>query len=502
MTRTKRNRAKTAKAWWAVAFILGLAVILAALTRLLTPKFLLSDTWDTTATYVNFYQVERDTVDVIFLGSSRTAAAFCPQELYDGYGISSYNLGCEQQNLLVSYYWLREALRYQTPQAVVLDVKELFLYDETESLNTSEACTRKAMDYMRWSSNKAEAVSAICRADSEQSELSYYFPLLRYHSRWKSLGENDFSGEEMAAYSQLRGFAPLLDVNEGGYGAFSPDPGAVSEAAIPLMREYLDRIADLCGERGIRLILVSVPYESASAGRYKTVSAYAAARGIPYFDFSTEELSGQIGYDFLADSNDVGHANLSGALKLTDFVGAVLRDDYGVVSARDARWEGSEEAFRSVCGLFELRRTTDIYRYLELLADERYSVFISARDDASYSLDEEIVSRMQALGLACSVFGQFRAAYLAVTAPEGIREEVGFHLLELTGTLRDGLLRYDMVSAGLRGGNVSSIVIDGEEYSMDGRGLNIVVYDNIYRKVMDSVCFDTFSPELTAVRDD
>ncbi len=51
-------------------------------------------------------------------------------------------LGAQQQSLPVSYFWLMEALRYQSPSVVVLD---------TEPLNSSEAAVRLAMDSMRWS---------------------------------------------------------------------------------------------------------------------------------------------------------------------------------------------------------------------------------------------------------------------------------------------------------------------------------------------------------------
>ena len=35
----------------------------------------------------------------------------------------------------------------------------------------------------------------------------------------------------------------------------------------------------------------------------------------------------------------------------------------------------------------------------------------------------------------------------------------------------------DVISAGLEVGNYSSIVIDGIEYSMNERGINVVLYD-------------------------
>ena len=46
------------------------------------------------------------------------------------------SIGARQQSLPVSYFWLMEAFRYQSPSVVV---------------NSSEAAVRLAMDSMRWS---------------------------------------------------------------------------------------------------------------------------------------------------------------------------------------------------------------------------------------------------------------------------------------------------------------------------------------------------------------
>ncbi|MBQ4304600.1 MAG: hypothetical protein II774_08940, partial [Lachnospiraceae bacterium] len=70
------------------------------------------------AMYHDFYSMEENTVDVIFLGSSHCYSAFCPQYLYNEYGIRSYNLGSSQQCMTVAYYWLKEALQTQSPRVV------------------------------------------------------------------------------------------------------------------------------------------------------------------------------------------------------------------------------------------------------------------------------------------------------------------------------------------------------------------------------------------------
>lgn len=130
-----------------VFFLFLTLLMLYGLNRTLTPKYRYDSANPLSETYRGFYQMNKNTVDVLFLGSSHTACGFSPQELYDAYSIRSYNLGSNIQSLWTSYYWLKEALQNQSPKAVVLDIYSLFL-DEREN----EASHRLAFDDMRWHS--------------------------------------------------------------------------------------------------------------------------------------------------------------------------------------------------------------------------------------------------------------------------------------------------------------------------------------------------------------
>ena len=76
-----------------------LAILLASLlliNSVLEGKYILRNSkWPTTSTYRQFYQMEPNSVDVLFLGSSLVVNAFAPQEIYNDYGIRSYNLASE-----------------------------------------------------------------------------------------------------------------------------------------------------------------------------------------------------------------------------------------------------------------------------------------------------------------------------------------------------------------------------------------------------------------------
>lgn len=482
-------------------FLCVLCICIRFVWQVIVPKFFFNSVWPTTSAYLGFYRMEENTVDVLFFGSSHAASFFLPQELYDSSGITGYNLGCEQQNLVTSYFWLKEALRFQKPKVVVLDCYMLFPYNPQEPLNTAESCTRKAMDYMKWSSVKREAVSTICRLDENQSLVSYYFPNIRYHTRWTGLSEDDFSFSQMAVHGELKGYAP--QASYGGRENFVPfeKKTAVQEAdMVPLMREYLDYIEELCRKEGIRLVLVKTPTTAQDAAKSLSIQNYTDRHELKFLDFNEKGLYQKTGLDFRTDNCDDGHGSIWGAQKVTRQIGEALTDWYGLGGHADAQWEKTRayyEGIKKDCGLPHF---TSVKPYTAALRDERYSIFISAKDECTTNLEDSVIENLKNIGLQAALQGEYGCSYLAVVSGGEIVEQIGYSELKAEGTVRDGRVKYEIVSAGNGCGNISSIKIDGNEYSKNGRGLNIVVYNNETKKIVDSVCFDAYEESSIAIR--
>lgn len=488
-------------------FVRGMVLLLLiggslrAAVKMMTPKYYYDSTWSSTATYHGFYEMDRDSIDVLFLGSSHAVSAFNVQMLYNEYGITSYNMGCEQQNLLSSYYWLKEALRFQSPKVVILDVYMLFdYYAATGPLNATEGCIRRSMDYMKWSKVKAEAVRDICTIDPEQTVWSYYLPNIRFHTRWTNLSENDFT-DDLSFHYELKGFSAFPGrSNDEGYKPFAA--GDSKEVAEPfeLMREYLDRIIQLCERKGIKLILVKTPVSEYEVGKYNTTAAIAEANQVPYYDFNEEKMYNRIDFKFVEDMCDNEHASILGAIKITGFFGDLLTTEYGIETKKNPQWEETRDYYETVLRACEMIYETEIDAYLDLIHNERYSIFISVKGDAARSLDDRVLGAMKRLGLAFELEGKEGVSYLAVCSNGEIYEQTGYEKLEHCGTIRNGATTYEISSAGGEYGNESSIIIDGAEWSKNKKGLNIVVYDNLLRDIVDSVAFNTSEPEFTATR--
>ena len=56
-----------------------------------------------------FYELEDDSVDVLFLGSSHVFETYNTSVLWDEYGIASYVLGGSVQPMWNTYFYMKEA---------------------------------------------------------------------------------------------------------------------------------------------------------------------------------------------------------------------------------------------------------------------------------------------------------------------------------------------------------------------------------------------------------
>lgn len=307
---------------------IGVVLIISCITfvlisMLLQPKYM-TDLEE--GSFISQYYREAGNHDVIFLGDCEVYANYSPMELYRDYGITAYIRGTPQQLVWMSYYIAEETFRYETPRVIVFNVNAM-RYSEP----VSEAYNRLTIDQMRWSGSKVGIIMA--SITEEEQFLSYVFPILRYHSRFDKLTQEDFSY--------------LFQVKDNTFNGFQLHTEVVPAGPLPVEKvladyqfgdicyEYLDKLRLLCEENGTELILVKAPslypywYEEYD----EQIREYAAEYGLSFYNFA--EQSEEIGLDFSEDTYDGGyHLNLSGAVKLSRYFGDILTEEHGLADHR------------------------------------------------------------------------------------------------------------------------------------------------------------------------
>lgn len=309
-------------------FLLCFFLIITLITPIFVPKFL--DGLATTAVIDGFYELENNSIDVIFLGSSQVMTAVSPMQIYNDTGISSYNLGTEQQNLVTSYYLLEEALRFQSPKVVVLDMLFLFPYYNESALNSKEEFVRKSFDYMKWSANKWEAINTICTLDNTHKIQNYLFPFLRYHSRWAELNSSDFTYLFKNKENPLKGFSIVTDNEVFDFSGFSLSTSSAQGTPVDTMLFYFEKIVSTCQENDIHLLLIKTPRGNGSWGEayHNTVQTLAEKYDLPFLDYNEKTLFEAINFNPDTDYQDASHVNYYGAVKITKHLSCYLSNHY------------------------------------------------------------------------------------------------------------------------------------------------------------------------------
>ena len=357
-------------------------VSLMALTRLVEPKYDGGE-YPLEGNFTAEYYEETLDHDVLMIGDCEVYENFDPIYLWQNFGITSYIRGNAQQLTWQSYYMLEDALKYEKPKVVIYNIQAL-----VHKKPKREEYNRMTLDGMKWSKTKWDAIQAsMCPGEKT---IEYIFPLLRYHSRITSLGEEDLTYYMKPRHVTCNGYYMRIDVlptsqggmantdwirasypgqldeetaeddasdTEGGEEVEAADDdivdpwadidiGEEEEDLAPtptyttvdkgkpfgkMPMEYLDKIRTLCEENGIRLILIKAPSLSPQwyDSQEKQVVDYAEKYKLPYINFY--KLIKETGIDYETDTYDGGlHMNYSGAKKLSEWLGNELKMKYQI----------------------------------------------------------------------------------------------------------------------------------------------------------------------------
>lgn len=444
---------------------------------------------------VIFYQLPRNSVDVIFLGSSHPQNVFIPQKLYNIYGITAYNLSTSQQSPIISYYWLKEAMKTQKPKVVVLDT---FCMPSHRSKAAEEPHLRTPLENMSWGMVKIEAIHKSCKKYKQLSELSFYLPNIRYHDRWKNLDENDFLFKEFVIHNNFMGTEILRIKEVVKRQKFQPFKAEKSDAdKTEDLDQYAEKIAQLCAENKVELILIKTPSKLWTLRDYYALKNFANKNNLPFYDMNLDKIYNQLGFNYNTDLYDSwGHANLQGAIKLTNFIGKILKEKYNLLPHKSKPWEASKKAFDEANTDYKLQTEKNLNKYLSLLKEnkERYIIFIATKGETFKYFSKESQKALSELGLTVDWNNTSRKNFCAVIERGRVLlDEMSTEKLSHTRSFSQGHYIYSIVSNGTKVSNKCSIEINHKQEAKNKQGLNIVIFSINRQMVIDSVCFDPFN---------
>lgn len=373
--------------------ILSAIVVLCLTVSILAVMTSVTENKNSIHKYKQFFEQEAD-FDVLFLGSSKVINGVQPMDLWEDYGIVSYNMGGHANTLPTTYWVLRNALDYTTPRCVVIDC---YGYGFSNLISSNFYYAHLSFDAFPLSVNKILAVCDLIDPSVDENvrarrmELLWNFSI--YHSRWSNLEQNDFS----PSFTYQKGAEPRINVS------MPAEMATVSENAKMEKEtrghEYLIKMITLCQERGINVLLMHTPYPAGAEDIIAANAVYDVAEkyDVQYLNFLNMDV-----VDYQTDMQDPdSHLNPLGARKITAYLGEVLRDMYQIPDRRNDEiyrfWEAdAEKCAAEKLGM--LADETSEKNLWMLLTDTDYSFVAEIRGNG-WEKDQQMQKLMSYAGI-------------------------------------------------------------------------------------------------------
>ena len=460
-------------------FIKAVLIILVAVLILLgLGKLLLLKSEDGISQLESIRKQEKDTVDVIFLGSSHVYCNIATGVIWDNYGISSFDLGGAEAPAWVSYYHLKEALKNQKPKLVCYETSVAALYPMLVQTTSWAADNNYGMSVSMDRYNQLKVNS------EEKDVYSRLFPLGIMHNRYAELDENDFLDVNNSV--NYKGFDPRERVYpiEDKVMPETDEKVPCSEKA----EEYIRKIIDLCRENDIELMFFVSPYDEQEEElkMYNYINSIADESGVVHIDFN--EYAEDMGLDFGWDMHDYTHLNFFGNYKFSDYFGKIIKENYDVADHRGdelySSWD--VDAYKQ---RIERNNNTLAYaqhepsEFAKNVLNEGYYAFVNISRGLGEGLDENMSESLEIMGIP----GDKQVSGSAYILKDGeiISENIG----DYREAVREGSksLLFTLEKEGDTPMNVSLFVND-DEYKEEYDNL-LFVYDYVNGIFVDKVHF-------------
>ena len=289
-------------------FVLAFAASLIVFANITMPK-----RYDYGSTWGCYLEEPSDSIDVLFFGSSLVYCNVNPSVIYENSGITSYVMAGPEQTIPITYYYIREAVRTQTPKTIFLEATGMF-YEEYQDY------TKVNIGYMPWSVNR---IRATLEAAEGSEKLGLLFPLYNYHGRWSSLTLSDLKTGILGYEKDMLAGYTFLDKIEPQTGPWARGE-VLDRETYSNNLEYMKMIADFCKKEGISLIVYLSPtYSVLSQGNLEMLKTdLSEISGVTYMDIHDKF---DYGIDQDTDFFDLMHFNCLGAEKFSTYLASLIQ---------------------------------------------------------------------------------------------------------------------------------------------------------------------------------
>ncbi|NLV86366.1 MAG: hypothetical protein GX025_04015 [Clostridiales bacterium] len=277
------------------------------------------------STWGRFAKEEENSIDALFLGSSIAYCNVIPSEIWNEAGVSSYVLAGSEQTIPISYYYLRQASKTQSPRLVFLEVTGVFFQQYQDYTKVNIGYMPRGIDRL----------SATLFAAEPAERMGLFFPLYNYHSRILSLEESDieiafygYPADDLAGYTFLEQAANMDSPCLRGE--------VLDRENYDKNLKFLGKIAEFCDEQGILPVFYIAPTYWRLSDEHAQMLEEDVEKlpNVQFFDFNKAKDLPYL--DPEKDWFDLLHFNYRGAEKFSAYLGKLMINELQVSPSREA----------------------------------------------------------------------------------------------------------------------------------------------------------------------
>lgn len=276
---------------------------------------------DTSITY--FYEEPKNSLDVVYIGSSNAYVHFNPTLAYNEYGFTTGMLSNDSQSFVAAKYLVKEAEKYQKPSLYIIDLVRI-----TDNLHIiDEGGLRKTIDSMKLSQNRIDLINeALQYSDAKEDKNNFYFSFFNYHNSWKNITINNYT----RANYLYKGFYFMRNTSitepQTKYEWNSDEVPKLAKDNVKVLKELIKYIKDNNLE-----VLFVVPERVYKDGgiHYNDAIQIIEENNLNIINFANLE---DFNVDFSHDLYNASHLNVYGATKYTLYLSKYLKEHYDLKS--------------------------------------------------------------------------------------------------------------------------------------------------------------------------
>lgn len=314
------------------SLILAILVVL-SLNFILDPIFRGSNA--NSKTFHQFNYANKDSIDILILGSSHAKNAYFPSVIDSILNTKSFNLSTEGQNYITTNLLLESALKQLKPELVIVDLFPALMNLPTHP--KSKSSQLRVIDYTPFSFRRLKIIEKIYNLKEMPSVLS---ETIRNHDKWF---DRNWKLQEFEIDN------PNLIFDNGYFNSIKKIGSKEKEKYKDFILEYKNYLKvfpsqkqlnnftkdftdiietiEICKKFNINVVFVSAPYfdsfyrDGLNIKHFLLNRYFESQEDIDYIDFNTK--FNELGLTF-EDYWDKGHLNINGSTKVSTILSKEL----------------------------------------------------------------------------------------------------------------------------------------------------------------------------------